>query len=118
MATHCPKCGAEVHSEWTTCHSCFEPIQRQGLFARLAKIFSGVRVTTSFTPHINIKVTEQIKIHDPKTGEMREYHSLDEVPPEYREKISQAFQSARSGTSRQMIAVTDASGQVHTYKSI
>ena len=37
------------------------------------------------------------KIRDAATGEMKEYHSLDEVPAEYREKISQAM---KQGTIR------------------
>ena len=66
---------------------------------------------------MNVKLSERIKIRDPLTGELREYHSLDEVPVEYREKIRQA-QQALSGKGGNVITVTDATGKVQTYHSV
>src|SRR5947209_5212775 len=100
MATRCAKCGAEIPEGWTTCRTCFEPVKREGFLTRLLRVFGNVNVNVNIgqtpsavgSPRVNIKVIEHIKIRDSKTGEMREYHSLDEVPAEYREKIQQARQ--------------------------
>src|SRR5689334_18581235 len=82
MAKRCSKCGAEIGEDWPVCRSCFEPVKREGLFRRLLR-YLGARVNLS----VNINLKETIKIRDPVTGELREYHSLDDVPPDYREKI-------------------------------
>jgi hypothetical protein len=66
----------------------------------LGKLKDTVQIKVSTTPasepgiHFNIKTTVKrtYKIRDAATGEMKEYHSLDEVPPEYREKLRQALQ--------------------------
>ena len=64
---------------------------------------------------------ETFKIRDAATGELREYHSIDEVPEEFREQLRKAREQAQTdGTTltSQSITVTDASGKVHTYHSI
>jgi len=129
MSTRCPKCGADVEEGWPVCRKCFEPVKREGFFSRLLRAF-GVKVNVSITKPastapgptsigINIKTAERIKIRDGKTGEMREYHSIDEVPEEYREKIRQAEAAALSGLSTSTkITITDTSGSVHHYNSL
>jgi hypothetical protein len=123
MARHCEKCGAEIDEGWTVCRSCFEPVKSEGFFARLQRFFGGAQAspkkpTPAAATKVNIKLNERIKIRDPQTGELREYHSLDEVPAEYREKIRQAEQAALSGKGENVITVTDATGKVQTYHSI
>ena len=55
----------------------------------------NVARTEASTPkpglHVNFKTTVKrtYKIRDAKTGEMKEYHSLDEVPPDIRALIEQ-----------------------------
>ena len=122
MARHCEKCGAEIDEGWTVCRSCFEPVKHEGVLSRLLRFFGGARVSLKKSSpaagtRVNIKLSERIKIRDPLTGELREYHSLDEVPVEYREKIRQAQQAALSGKGGNVITVTDASGQIQTYHS-
>jgi hypothetical protein len=122
MARHCEKCGAEIAEGWTVCRSCYEPVKREGVLTRLLR-FLGARVSLDKSSpargtKVNVKLSERIKIRDPFTGELREYHSLDEVPVEYREKVRQAQQAALSGKGGNVISVTDATGKVQTYHSI
>ena len=67
---------------------------------------------------MNVKFSNRIKIRDARTGEFREYHSVDEVPAEYRDKIRQAEQEALSSQGTKEINVTDATGKMRTYRSI
>jgi hypothetical protein len=128
MSTPCPKCGAEVEDSWPVCRKCFEPIKRPGFFSRLLNAL-GLRVKVSVskspdlvpgaTSHLfSVKTTARIKIHDSKTGEVREYNSLDEVPEQFRETIREAQQMGSSGQKTTKITITDASGTVHHYNSL
>ena len=123
MARHCEKCGAEIAEGWTVCRSCYEPVKREGVLTRWLRFLGGARVSLDKSSpaggtKVNVKLSERIKIRDPFTGELREYHSLDEVPVEYREKVRQAQQAALSGKGGNVISVTDATGKVQTYHSI
>ena len=127
MPTRCANCGAVVEDDWPVCRKCFEPVKRPGLFSRLLQAL-GIKVVVkrSSDPEFNSSVsgivtrrTETIRIKNGRTGEMREYHSMDELPEEYREKIRQAQQAALSGTkTTTRITLTDASGTVHHYNSV
>jgi hypothetical protein len=126
MAMHCEKCGAEVEAGWPVCRKCFEPVKRQGFFSRLRRLFSGINVSVSIGKsvapmggsHVKVNVSQRYKIKDSRTGEVREYHSLEEVPEEFREKLRLAQEAALDGKTINKISVTDASGQVKTYNSI
>jgi hypothetical protein len=123
MARYCEKCGAEIAEGWTVCRSCYEPVKREGILSRWLRFFGGARVGLEKSPpagstKVNVKLSERIKIRDPLTGELREYHSLDEVPVEYREKIRQAQAAVLSGKGGNVISVTDATGKVQTYHSV
>jgi hypothetical protein len=123
MTRHCVKCGAEIAEGWTGCRSCDEPVKREGVLSRWLRFFGGARVSLEKTSpaggtKVNVKLSERIKMRDPLTGELREYHSLDEVPVEYREKIRQAREAALSGKGGNAISVTDATGKVQTYHSV
>ena len=92
-------------------------------FVAVAAVLRRRRVSVEKTPpaggtRVNVKLSERIKMRDPLTGELREYHSLDEVPAEYREKIRQAREAALSGQGGNVISVTDATGKVQTYHSV
>ena len=67
---------------------------------------------------LNLTISTRIKIRDARTGELKEYRSLDEVPEEYRDKIRQAQQSALGNPGTNAITVTDAAGKVQTYHSV
>ncbi len=91
MSLRCPKCGAEIPKGSTLCRSCLESVQREGFLNRLLSRLAGTSVTVvkTSTPvgaKANIKVIEHTKILARVTGEMREYHSLEELPLEYRER--------------------------------
>ena len=123
MTLRCQKCGAEIGEDWPVCRNCFEPVKSPGFFSRLLRSFGRPRVdagkptASAGGPRVNIHISERIKIKDAKTGDVREYHSLEEVPPEYRERIRQAREAALAGRSAGSIHVTDVSGQMHSYNS-
>lgn len=128
MTARCPKCGADIEEGWPVCRKCFEPVKREGFLSRLLRALGvtvNVHVSKSDLPvpgssmQINIRTAERIKVRDGKTGAMREYHSIDEVPEEYREKIRQAQAGALSGQKTfTQITFKDPSGTVHRYNSI
>jgi hypothetical protein len=122
MTTRCTKCGAEIPEGSPVCRSCFEPVKPESIFSRLRRVFSGSPAAAGQASppaaRVNVTVKEKFKIRDTKTGEVREYQSLDEVPAEYREKIRQARDAAMHRKGAQKIAFTDASGQTHAYNSI
>jgi hypothetical protein len=68
--------------------------------------------------NIKLHPAESIKIRDPLTGELREYHSLDEVPEAFREQIRKLRESAASAKGANVITVTDSTGKLQTYRSI
>jgi cation transport regulator ChaB len=49
---------------------------------------------------------------------MREYHSLEEIPEEFREEIRKAREAAMTGQGGNLITVTNTDGKTQTYKSI
>ena len=66
-----------------------------------------------------INLSERTKTRDPLTGELREYHLLNEFPAGDREKIlRQAQQAALTGKGGNVIIVKDAKRKVQTYQSI
>ena len=122
MTRHCEKCGAEIPEGSPVCRSCFEPVKREGFLSRLLRIFGGVRVSvgksaTGATQVGIIKATDRITIRDGRTGELREYGSLEEVPLEHRQQIRQAREAAISGKNVAPIIVRNAFGKEHTYHS-
>jgi hypothetical protein len=67
---------------------------------------------------VTFKMSTRFKIRNPRTGETHEYKSLDEVPPEFREKIRQAQEALSQERGANPIVVTDTAGIVHTYHSL
>jgi len=76
-------------------------------------------------PAVNVTRTtgirqERFEIVD-KAGKRQVYHSLEEVPPEFRSKIEEAMRSGQREvrTSKTLkITVKDASGREQTYDSV
>jgi len=123
MARFCQKCGAEIPEGSPVCRSCFEPVKPEGFLARLLRRLGVQRVSSgkgSLGTGLTIKLhtSESIKIRDPLTGELREYHSLDEVPVAFREQIRKVRESAASTKGESVITVTDSTGKLQTYHSI
>jgi hypothetical protein len=123
MARFCQKCGAEIPEGSPICRSCFEPVKPEGFLARLLRRL-GIELVSSAKGlpgrglTIKLHTTESIKIRDPLTGELREYHSLDEVPVGFREQIRKLRESAASVKGANVITVTDSAGKLQTYHSI
>src|SRR5215471_20161854 len=123
MPRTCQKCGAEIPEGPPVCRSCFEPVPANRLLKRLFRFLGSWRVSVmkmSSLPgtRVNVTISERIKIRDPLTGQPREYHSLDEVPEEFREQIRKAREAMASSSGRNSITVTDATGKMQTYHSI
>ncbi len=127
----CSHCGLHVPDETDRCPSCGQAVRRGGLLRRLlgglglapAAQASPPSMPTPSThgPTTQIRttrVTEQIKVRDPRTGEVRVYGSLDDVPAEWREPIEAARRAAATGVASTTITVTDASGVSRTYASV
>jgi len=122
MTRLCQKCGAEIPEGSPVCRSCFEPIKSEGFLTRLVRLLGGgtakaKTLTVAGTP-VKIHTTERIKIRNPLTGELHEYHSLDEVPAELREQVRKAREAAASVKGANLITVTDSEGKVQTYHSV
>lgn len=132
MPTRCSKCGAEVEDGWPACRKCFEPLKRPGFFSRLLRpLRSRVNITVSSSPtavpgfttrSIDFHSNQSFKVREGKTGEMREYHSLEEVPEQFREtfrkQMLEAEKAVLTGQNTSAITWTDASGTVHHCKSL
>lgn len=143
MPTRCLKCGAQIEDGWPVCRKCFEPVKRPGFFSRLfSALRSRVNVNVSRSPTappgfttqtISLRTNQLFKVRDAKTGEVREYHSLDEVPEEFRSMIRDNTLNAVSEELRALaetkqpgltiknttnVTWTDPSGVVHHGKSL
>ena len=128
MPMRCPKCGAEVEDEWPVCRKCFEPVKRPGFLARLfRKLLPGVSVAVSSSSNVlpgsttrtvSIRTNQTFKFRDAKTGETREFHSLNDVPEQFRALLREAEKGALAGGSTTRISWTDPSGTIHHCNSI
>jgi hypothetical protein len=112
-------------------------VKPPGFFQRL---FGGFKINLTVNPksgtamepgvHFRTTVQQTIKVRDPATGEFKEYHSLDEVPAEYREKFKQATALGTVTDSKQVtftgghvkrseqITFVGPDGVRHTYQSM
>ena len=120
----CSHCGLHVPDETDRCPSCGKAVRREGVLRRLLGGF-GRRApsppVSSAAPTTQIRttrITEQIKVRDPRTGEVRAYGSLDEVPAELREPVEAAIRAATGAGPHTTFTVTDASGATRTYASL
>ncbi|MBN1341221.1 MAG: zinc ribbon domain-containing protein [Phycisphaerae bacterium] len=123
---YCRKCGAEIPEAQNTCPGCYAPVPRPGLLSRLKDwLFSklpdedngsGAR-RGRFTTTV-VREVQNIRVADPRTGEERVYHSLDDVPPEIRERIEALRADASATGASQTFTFQDASGQTRTYHSV
>jgi hypothetical protein len=132
MSVRCPKCGAEVEDGWPVCRKCFEPVNRPGILTRLfSALFPRVNIRVSksdpalpgaTTRTVAVHTSKTFKVRDAKTGELQEYHSLDDVPEQFRELLRQqmgdALQLPLSANTTTRITWTDSAGTVHHCKSI
>ena len=108
----CPTCGLHLPDGADRCPNCLNAVRRGGILGRL---FGGRRRGAPAAPAAS---TTQIRVRDPKTGEVRVYGSLDELPAAMRETIEAARHAAGSPGIRTRITVTDASGTTQTYGSV
>ena len=117
----CSSCGMRIPEGQALCPHCRAPVRRPGLLERLFGWLASARKT----PTVNVTRTTEIRqerfeIVD-KDGKRQVYHSLDEVPPEFRSKIEEAMHSGQRevGTSKtSKITVRNASGREQTYDSV
>lgn len=139
VATTCRSCGAVLPEGAGRCPVCLAIVKPPGFFQRL---FGGLKfnVSVSTSPgrvqkplvdfHKTVRHSETFQIQDARTGERKVYHSLDEVPEEYREKLRAAMPLANVTRSQkvtithghvtrtQEITVIGPDGVPQTYKSM
>jgi hypothetical protein len=98
-------------------------VKPEGFFARLLRRMGvQLQISRKDSPGtgltINFRTTESIKIRDSLTGELREYHSTDEVPEPFRDQTRKLRESAATTESKTVITVTNSSGKLQTYHSV
>lgn len=132
METTCRKCGTVLPEGAGRCPSCLELVKPPGFFQRLfgnKKFRVSFQVNTSREPSADFKpgvhryktVVQTVKFEtlDPATGEKRVYHSLDEMPPEQRERFAKIqAELPEHPVPGAHITVRDADGTVHAYQSM
>ena len=105
MPVSCRNCGAVLPAGAGRCPACLAIVKPPGFFQRLrAALGSIVQVNISRTdtsasePGLQVNfqtsVKRRYKVLDQKTGQVKEYQSLDEVPAEFRKLIEQAERDA------------------------
>jgi hypothetical protein len=99
-------------------------VKPPGFFQRLFGGFKlNLTVTTKPGPamepgvHFKTTVNQTFKVRDPATGEFKEYHSVDEMPAEYREKFRQTMAQAPV-RHQSLITLTGKDGVTRTYNSL
>jgi hypothetical protein len=123
----CPQCQATVPDGASLCPRCRTHLPGEGLWRRLQR-WLGVRVSldadvdTSFAVTCNTRVEKtRIRAQDPTTGEMREYDSIEALPPELRQRIQGLQQQALAGgtgvATSTRITIKDAQGNIRTFTS-
>ncbi len=123
---YCQKCGAEIPAGQNVCPKCYTPVRGSGLFGRLLGWLFGRRSSAPLpgppgTGRMQTNVvrrTEHIQLTDATTGEKRVYHSLDEVPPEIRERIEALRAEGGGAQTQQTVTFRDGTGREQTYHSV
>ena len=126
MATNCSKCGAALPEGAGRCPSCLAIVKPPGFWQRLfggfkvnLSVKTGVEPPAKSGVHFTTSVKQTFKIRDAATGEVKEYHSLDEIPAQYRVKIAQAMANGPSPVAKtSAITFTGADGVTRTYRSM
>ena len=134
MLNFCPNCGKKLMKEdpHDRCPGCgarlVEPTG--GWFRRLiARLVQGrLDAAIRLNPTITTRTvrSQEFCIKDPKTGETKVYHGIDELPPEVRDQIKSmgvdmgalTSDSLAPPTKDTTYTVSDPSGSQQTYKSI
>ena len=129
---NCPECGNQVEKDAQFCPKCFARIEPPGFWKRFLSLFQSTGKPRRSI--INIKKSVTIKTTG-KDGQHHEYHSLEEVPPEFRaeieklssEALKEGFSSSISdGLTTKILSkktvslykIKDASGQERVYHSL
>jgi hypothetical protein len=109
-----------MEESWPVCRKCFEPVKREGLFAKLIRLFATPvkKTSSSVVVPLGTHVRQTFKIRDPQTGEMREYHSLEELPPEHQERMRELVEMAKKEGGTQEISLSSLTGETKTYHSV
>ena len=81
---NCPDCGNPIEKDAQYCPKCFARIEPPTFWRKLLQFFQSTDRPRQ--PIIKIKKTVSINTTD-KDGQHHEYHSLDEVPLEFRKEI-------------------------------
>jgi hypothetical protein len=118
--TACKSCGALMVDNALKCPGCGAAQTKTGILGTLWRLlFQSKKLGGLSLPSFKMTITKNARIvlKNSKTGTTKEFHSIEQVPTEYQEKIREALQKTGSG-SMNAIRFTDASGKTFTYNSI
>src|SRR3974390_1860323 len=81
---NCPKCGNALQKDAQFCPKCSDRVEPPTLWQRFCALFQ----TGPKSPRLVVRVKKNITIRTTdKEGNQREFHSLEEAPPELRAEI-------------------------------
>src|SRR5690348_16226095 len=87
----CLKCGAQIPGSLDRCPNCWSAVPRQGWLGWILRSLGlGASSALPLGTQTTIIRTERIEVTDPKTGQVRVYNSLNDLPADLRDKIEQA----------------------------
>ncbi len=128
----CQQCGTEIPEGQNVCPGCYAPVRKSGLLSRILSrllggsassgggaMRSGLRPPSIRMENVNIvERVQNIRIRDPQTGEERVYESLEDAPPEIRQRIEDMRAQAKLTGQAQTFTIRDAAGNTQTYHSV
>ena len=122
----CQQCGAEIPEGQNVCPGCYAPVRKPGLLSRLlGSLFKPRRTGPPLygsgggpAERRVVRRVQKIRIKDGATGEERVYDSLDDLPPEIRERIEAMRADGGPGRAQRTFTFRGADGQERTYHSV
>jgi hypothetical protein len=124
MPNYCPDCGTNVREFVATyCPSCGRRLPTGGgLIGRIVRWLLSRR--HSAAPSLStqsawvIRRSQEFRIHDPASGEVKVYQSLAELPPEVRQRVEPLAGTSRPPVPQTTYTLRDSSGVERTYRSL
>jgi len=124
MANYCPHCGMNVKgAPEVVCPSCGRPLDAGGggwlsrLLQRLFRTSGPMGPTPNGSAAVIVR-SQEFRIHDPETGQVKVYHSLDELPPEIRRDVEASLGADATSGASTAYTYRDSSGTEQTYRSL
>lgn len=98
---NCPACGSSLEKDAQFCPKCFERVEAPGLWQKFLALFQSSAAPSRRL--VNLAKTVNIKTTD-SSGEMHEYHSLVEAPPEVRAAMEEMKAEVMKGAGETAVS--------------